>query len=72
MADSFRVIIARLDENVTHVKNALPPLIQQSQAHTLDIALIKRDGWWRSTIFFSISGLIGALTTLAVEWIRHS
>ena len=72
MAEPFRVVLARLDENVTHLKDALPPLIKQTQNHTLEIALIKRDAWWKSTIFFSVSGLVGALTTLAIEWIRHS
>jgi hypothetical protein len=70
--------LARIEEHqvfvrgeLGEIKRMLEPLIKESRDNTQEIALLKRDGKWRSTIIVSISGVLGALGGMAAEfWSR--
>lgn len=76
--ESQDVRLARIEENVIHTKEAvarieasLPALGKATNDNTLDIAILKRDAKWRSSIIIGIGGVLGTLGGIAVEWIRH-
>lgn len=76
--ESIDVRLARIEEGqkalaerITRYHESLSDKVEKiksrSETVTLDLALIKRDRWWMTTI----GSVFGATTALVVEWFRR-
>ena len=72
MPNSIESRLARIEEGVNYIKQYVPPLVKISQTHSVQIALLKNNSRWKTTIFFSIATFSGVIGTMIVEWFKHS
>lgn len=63
--------LARIEEGVKYIKEAVAPLVEKSQEHEVQIQLLKNDSRWRKTILFSLAAIFGTLGGIAVEFFKH-